>query len=324
MSFAGVNRNKRSICLDLQRPEDRETLLSLCTGADAIVENMRAGVMDRLGVGYEVVAERNPQIVYACVRGYGDPRTGRSPYADWPALDPAGQAAGGLVAATGGLYNLAITDIYAGTLMALGLLSAVHRARATGQGDFVDVAMYDAMLTLLKSNVASYGLTGKVRSPGSTPLVPFTLFPCADGEVAIAAPVERHWRELCDAMGREDLKTDERTRSNPKRTANRAFTEAQVAAWTTTLSKQEVVAALGGKVPCGPANTLAEVFADPHVAARQLLETCELPGDNPAVPTMGSAIRLLRSATGLHQPPPTLGQHQHDILAEFGLDGAQD
>ncbi len=317
--FASVNRNKRSICLDLKEADDRQVLLQLCERADAIVENMRAGVMDKLGLGYEVIAARNPSIVYATVRGYGDPRTGDSPYAQWPCLDVAGQAVGGFVEATGDLSPVAIADIYPGTLMALGLVTALLRARQTGKGDFVDVAMVDSMLTLLKSNVTQYSLTGREPNPGRRALVPFGLFPAADGRVSIAAPVERHWQILCEAMGRQDLITDERTSSNAKRAANQDFTEAQVAAWTSALSKQQILAAIGGKVPCGPANTMQEVFADPHNAARDMLQPCTLPGDNPEVVLTGSPIKFAGAPTGLYQAPPRLGQHTQEILEEFGI-----
>ena len=320
MAFAGVNRNKRSVCLDLKQPADAEILLRMCEQADAIVENMRAGVMDELGLGYEVLADRNPRIVYAAVRGFGDERTGVSPYGQWPCLDTAGQAMGGLVEATGDLYEVAIADIYPGTLMALGLVSAIHRARQRGTGDFVDVAMYDSALTLLRSHVAGYSLTGKERRPGRRALVPFGLFPATDGRFAIAAPVERHWQLLCEAMARPDLLDDERTKTNPRRSANQDFTEAEIARWTSTRSKQELLDLLGGKVPCGPANSLEEVFDDPHVAARAMLDDCQLPGDNPAVSLAGNPIKFASGPTGLYQRPPTLGEHTAEVLAEFGIE----
>lgn len=318
-AFASVNRNKRSICLDLKQAADREVLLAMCEQADAIVENMRAGVMDKLGLGWEVISERNPAIVYGTVRGYGDPRTGESPYADWPCLDVAGQSTGGLVEATGDLFGVAIADIYPGTLMALGLVSAIMKARQTGTGDFVDVSMVDAVATLLKSNIASHSLTKAERTPGKRGLVPFGLFPTRDGRIAIAAPVERHWQILCDAMGREDLKTDERTATNAKRAKNQAFTETLIAEWTATRTKAEIVELLGGHVPCGPANTMAEVMAEPHMAARDMLETYKMPGDNPELTVAGNPIKFLNSLTGLYQAPPTLGEHGEEILAEFGL-----
>jgi crotonobetainyl-CoA:carnitine CoA-transferase CaiB-like acyl-CoA transferase len=302
MAFASVNRNKRSICLDLKQADDKEILLRLCEQADAIVENMRAGVMDELGVGYETIRARNPKIVYgAC-------------------LDVAGQSVGGLVEATGDLFDVAIADIYPGTLMALGLLSAVHRARRTGDGEFFDVAMYDSVMTLIKSHIAAHGLTGAERRPGSRALVPFGLFPTSDGRIAIAAPVERHWELLCEAMQRPDLVTDERTRSNPRRSKNREFTEQQVSDWTSGKSKEEIVRVLGGKVPCGPANTLAEVFADPHVQARDMIQTFQIPGDNPTGALCGNPIKFANTATSLYQRPPRHGEHTDEILAEFGIE----
>ncbi len=320
MAFAGVNRNKRSVSLDLKDPADVEAFLSLCEQADAVVENMRAGVMDELGLSYETISARNPKIVYAVVRGFGDDRTGPSPYGTWPCLDTAGQAMGGLVEASGDLYEVAIADIYPGTLMALGLVSAVHRAKETGTGDFVDVAMYDSAMTLLRSHVAGFGLTGREPRPGRRALVPFGLFPATDGRFAIAAPVERHWRALCEAMERTDLITDERTRTNPKRSANQEFTESQIAAWTSSRSKQELLDLLGGKVPCGPANSMADIFDDPHVAARQMLDECELPGDNPTVQLAGNPIKLASGSTGLYQRPPLLGEHTDEVLAQFGIE----
>ena len=318
-AFASVNRNKRSVCLDLKNADDVERVLQLCEQADAVVENMRAGVADKLGLSFETIRSRNPKIVYAAVRGYGDPRTGPSPYADWPCLDVAGQSVSGLVEATGDIYPLALSDIYPGTLMALGLLAAVHKARVCGEGEFVDVSMYDASLSLLKSDVAGFSMTGKQRPPGSRALVPFGLFPTTDGQVAIAAPVERHWAFLCKVMNREDLIADERTNNNLKRAQNRAFTEEVVSTWSRTLSKEEVVKQLGGHVPCGPANTLEEVFNDPHIEARGMLERFQIPGDNPEMTLTANPIKFAQSPTGLHQRPPLLGEHTQEVLEEFGI-----
>ncbi|TNF88560.1 MAG: CoA transferase [Gammaproteobacteria bacterium] len=319
--FAGVNRNKRSIQLDLKQAGDWDTLLELCTRADAIVENMRAGVMDKLGLGYETIAERNPRIVYGAVRGFGDPRTGDSPYSAWPCLDVAAQSFGGLVDANGELSNVAIADIYPGTLLALGLVSAVYNAKQTGHGQFFDVAMYDAMLAMLQTNVAAYGLSGKVASEGPRRrvLVPFGLFPTSDGRVAIAAPQPNHWEALCHAMDREDLLSDERTRSNGCRVRNPEFTEAQIAAWTSQYSKDEIVQALGGRVPVGPANNMGDIFADPHTAAREMIQRFQLPGDNPEAAVAGNPIKFAGTPTGFYQAPPQLGEHTDAILAEFGL-----
>ena len=212
--FASVNRNKRSIVLDIKTDADRDTFFRLVETADAVVENAKTGVMDRAGISYERLREIKPALVYAAIRGFGDPRTGASPYADWPAFDIVAQSMGGLVAVTGpqggGGYKAgpAVGDIYPGTLAALGVVSAIHAARRTGQGQFLDVAMYDAVLALCEMIVYSYSGAGVVREPGGngTPvLCPFDIFPTRDGAVAIAAPGENHWKILCDAIGRPEL-----------------------------------------------------------------------------------------------------------------------
>lgn len=317
--FASVNRNKRGICLDLKNPDDKDVFLQLCEKADAVVENMRAGVMDELGLGYEDIRARNPQIIYGAVRGFGDPRTGDSPYSSWPCLDVAGQSFGGLVETTGDLFPIAIADIYPGTLMALGLVSAIHRAQKTGEGEFVDVSMYDAVMTLLKSNVAAYGMTRDAAKPGARQLVPFGLFPAKDGRIAIAAPVEGHWNMLCRAMEREDLVEDERTRSNLRRAKNREFTEDIITQWTSGKTKQQILDLIGGKVPCGPCNSMQEVFDDPHVAARQMIEEYQLPGNNPSISFAANPIKFAGCETGLYQGPPMLGEHTDEVLREFGI-----
>lgn len=320
--FAGVNRNKRSVLLDLKNPDEREILLRLCEKADAIVENMRTGVMNSLGLSYETIAERNPQIVYAAVRGFGDPRTGESPYSDWPCLDVAAQSLGGLVDANGDLVSVAVADIYPGTLMALGLVSAVYHAKQSGKGQFFDVAMYDSMLAMLQTNVSAFGFTRELPAPDQPrrrALVPFGLFPTADGQIAIAAPQPNHWSELCSAMERADLLTDTRSRSNGARVRNSEFVEGEITAWTQSRTKEEIMQILGGRVPVGSANNMAEIYDDPHVAARDMIQTFQLPGDNPEVAIAGNPIKFTDSPSSFYQIPPRLGEHTDEVLAEFGL-----
>ena len=326
--FASINRNKRSVVLDLKQAEDREVLLSLCERADAIVENMRVGVMDRLGVGYEVVKQRNAKIVYGALRGFGDPRTGASPYAEWPAFDIVAQSMGGLAAITGptgeGGYpsGASVGDIYPGTLLALGLLAAVHRARASGEGQFFDVAMYDATLALTETVIANYGYAEielSARGRQHPNLAPFGIFPAKDGQVAIAALGPKHWAIFCAAMGREDLVDDARTRNPFVRARNLEYVEQVVSDWTRALTKEEIMEKIGGRVPCGPVNSAADIFADPHVAARDMIQRFDLPGDNPEVAIVGSPIKFERTPTTLYRRPPRLGEHGDEVLEELGI-----
>ena len=332
--FASTNRNKRSIVLDLKQADDREILLQLCEQADAIVENMRAGVMDKLGVGYDVIAARNPQIVYGCIRGFGDPRTLESPYADWPAYDIVAQAMSGHAHITGpddgaGGYpsGVSVGDIFPGTLLALGVVSAVHHARQSGQGQFFDIAMYDAMLAFCETVVANYGYPGQrslgPRGQHHPNLMPFGLYPTSDGAVAIAAPGPNHWETLCREMGREDLISDERCKNTYIRRANQVFVEAQISAWTASMTKHEVVARLGGKVPCGPVNTAEDIYNDPHVAARNMITRFQLPGDNPEVAIVNTPFKFTGTEAGFYRRPPNLGEHTEEILAEFNIKAMQ-
>jgi len=326
--FASVNRNKRSLMLDIQQPEDRARFLKLAETADVVVENSRVGVMDRLGVGYEVLRERNRRIVYAAIRGFGDPRTGRSPYAEWPAYDVVAQCMGGLVAITGpagsaGFPNGAsIGDIFPGVLMALGVVSAVHAARRTGEGQFLDVAMYDAVLSLCETIAVNFSLNGRVLGPrgtGHPSLCPFDVYQTSDGAVAIAAPTDNHWVRLCEAIDRRDLISDERARDNPRRSANREFVTEVISTWARARTKSEVMEALGGAVPVGPANTAADIFADPHVAARDMLPEIELPGANGRMRIAGTPIKFTGTPAGVYRRPPLLGEHTDEVLAEAGI-----
>ena len=326
--FASVNRNKRSIVLDLKEQTGRECLLDLCAHADAIVENMRVGVMDRLGVGYEVIRERNTKIVYGALRGFGDPRTGKSPYAEWPAFDIVAQSMSGLAGITGptddGGYpcGVSVGDIYPGTMLALGLVAAVHRARINGEGQFFDVAMYDAMLAFNETLIANYGYSGKQLPPRGRHhpnLAPFGVFPTKDGHVAIAALSPHHWKTLCIAMQREDLIEDARTRNAFVRCRNLDFVEPVVAGWTSIHRNQSIMDMIGGEVPCGPVNTAEDIFNDPHVEAREMIRRFSLPGDNPDVAIVGSPLKFERTPTKDFARAPLLDEHGDEILKELGI-----
>jgi crotonobetainyl-CoA:carnitine CoA-transferase CaiB-like acyl-CoA transferase len=331
--FASINRNKRSVILDLTTPFGKQAALALVRRADAVVENSRAGVMDRLGLGYEVLAAVNERLVYAAIRGFGDPRTGRSPYEDWPAFDVVAQAMGGAVSMTGTedgrtlKVGPPIGDIYPATVAALGVAAALAGVARGGRGQFLDVAMYDAVLALSEQLVYRYSYTGMVTRPagnGHPQLCPFDLFEASDGYCAIAAPTESHWPTLCGIIGRPELADDDRCRTNRERVRHAPFVREQVTAWTRRHTKAEIVAALAGKVPVGPVNTAPEVFADPHVAVRQMLVDVPHPGTGGTVALPGSPIKLTGTPAGIYRRPPTLGEHTDELLAEVGLERPAD
>ncbi len=330
--FASVNRNKRSIALDLKDADDRELFFQLAERVDAVVENTRDGVMDRLGCGYEAVRARNPAIVYGAVRGFGDRRTGESPYADWPAFDIVAQCMGGLAHINGpeaapgeaGGYpaGASVGDLYPGTLMALGVVAAVHEARRTGVGQLVDVGMYDAMAFLCETLFVNYSMGGRVLGPrgaGHPNLSPFGIYPANDGGVAIAAPGPKHWEALCRVMGRDDLLEDPRTATLKARVANQSVVDAAVSAWTEAKSKHEVARLLGGQVPCGPLNTAADLFDDPHLRARNMIQSVEVPGANRDAELVANPIKFTATPLDALRRAPRLDEHRADILREFGL-----
>ena len=325
--FQSVNRGKRGVVLDLKAPSDVERLVELVRNADVLVENYSAGVMDRLGLSYERLATENPRLVYAALRGFGDPRTGASPYTQWPAFDIVAQAMGGFLGITGTADGAPVKsgpgvgDIFPAALLAFGVLAAVHHARRTGQGQFLDVAMYDAMVSLCERMVYQYSYTGEVPRPqgnGHPLLCPFDIFPTADGWVSVAAPHDGHWRILADTIGGPDLATDPRYRTNVDRVRHADEVRALVGDWLSPRTTAEVVEVLGGRVPIGPVNDVATIAADPHVAARGMLVELEQPGSDRPITVAGQPVKFTRTPTDVGRRAPTLGEHDVDaVLAEW-------
>ena len=325
--FQSVNRGKRSVVLDLKSPEGRDRLRQLVAHADVVAENFSAGVMERLGLGYETLAAINPRLVYAAIRGFGDPRTGESPYVSWPAFDVVAQAMGGFLSVTGTAgggpvkSGPGIGDIFPAALLALGIVAAVRHAERTGEGQFVDVAMYDAVLSLTERIVYQHSCTGDVPRPqgnGHPLLCPFDIFPTADGWVAIAAPTDSHWRKVAEAIGRPEMGTDERYRTNTARLAHAAEVRAAIEEWLQPRTTDDVVAALGGRVPIGPVHDVAAIFADPHVAARRMLVDLDDPGSDRPITVAGEAIKFGRTPAEPSRRGPLLGEdHPEAVLAEW-------
>lgn len=328
--FASLNRNKRSLVLDLKTRGGKEAVMRLAEKSDVLVENFAAGVMERLGLAYETLAVRNARLVYAAIRGFGDPRTGKSPYADWPAYDIVAQAMGGLVGVTGspetgGLRcGPSVGDIMPGTLAAVGIVSAVLHARRTGEGQFLDVAMYDAVLSLCEHYVYLYSYGGENPGPigNAHPfLCPFDVFDAKDGQIAIAAPTDKHWRILCDIIGQPELGKDERYARNEGRQEHSAEIRAIVGEWTARHTREEIVDVLSRLVAAGPVNTMEDIFADPHVAAREMLPEIEQVGGRP-VKLVGQPIKLTRTPSRIYRRAPVLGEDSEEILAEIGMSPA--
>lgn len=324
--FASVNRNKRSVLVDLTDADDVERIRRLIDTADIVVENFRPGVMEGMGLGYKDLRERNPKLVYAAIRGFGDPRTGASPYAGWPAYDIVAQSMGGLVSYTGTSdgENVAcgpsIGDLYPATMAVVGVLGALHHARCTGNGQFVDIGLVDAIIALCESMTWHWTYTGEVQSPQGTQhpwLCPFEIYATADGAVAIAAPHDRHWWALCEIIGRPGLKRDDRTRSARRRVIHRAQVREAIESWTAAHSTEDAVQQLAGKVPVGPVQNVADLVGSPHVRAREMLVAVEHPGSARPVITPNTPLRFTETPGGVYRRAPLLGEHTAEVLDEI-------
>jgi crotonobetainyl-CoA:carnitine CoA-transferase CaiB-like acyl-CoA transferase len=316
--FQSVNRGKRSIVLDLKTAQDAAAFRQIAGEADVLVENFSAGVMERLGLSYESLRTDNPRLIYAAVRGFGDARSGTSPYQGWPAFDVVVQAMAGIMGITGTedgtpmKVGPGVGDIFPGALLALGITSALYEARSTGLGQFVDVAMYDAVLALCERIVYQHSYTGIVPKPeGNRHPVwsPYDVLPATDGWVTIAAPSDVRWRTLCELIGRPDLAADPSLATNMQRIARRQEIFELLASWTRTKSKDEVLAQLGGRVPVGAVRDAAEISADPHVAARGMIIELEQPGTDRTLGVAGQPMKFSRTPATPHTRAPLLDEH---------------
>jgi crotonobetainyl-CoA:carnitine CoA-transferase CaiB-like acyl-CoA transferase len=326
--FQSVNRNKKSVVVNLKSPEGKELLLSLIDKADVLVENFRAGVLDRLGLPYETLIQRNPRLVYACIRGFGDPRSGRSEYVDWPSFDVVSQSMGGMMGVTGTedgqpmKVGPGVGDLIPSALCAFGILAAVIHANKTGQGQFVDVAMVDGVLSCTERAVYQYSMSGRSPRPEGShhPMFcPFGLFRATDGWVTVGCPNDHFWTRLCELMERPDLLRDERLRSNAGRVNNAAFVKREVEAFTGVRSKAQLTALFGGHFPYGPVYSAEDIFNDPHFAVREMLVQVEQPHSSEKITIAGVPVKMSRTPGGVRRRAPTLGEHTRAVLLEAGI-----
>ncbi len=323
--FVSLNRNKKSVQLDLKSNAGKQAFHKLAATADVIVENFRPGVMDRLGLSYETLALTNPRLVYAAIRGFGDPRTGESPYGKWPSYDVVAQAMGGLMAVTGPdaetptKVGPGIGDVFAGTMMSFGVMAALREAEATGKGQFLDVAMYDAMISLCERSAYLHDITGEIPKPegnGHPLLAPFGLFPASDGKVALGVVDDSFWQALAAVMGKPEFGTDPRYATRAARSYNAADVNGMVGDWTARHSKADLTEILGGRVPFGPLNTIEDIFRDPHVEARGMLAKVPHPDSSHAPWTVAAnPLRFGGHVRTDFAPPPRLGEHTDSVLA---------
>lgn len=330
--FQSCNRNKRSIAVNLKDPQGQALVRELVKGADALVENYRAGVLDKLNLGYEVLKAVKPSLVYTSVRGFGDKAGGQSPYMMWPAFDIVAQAMGGWMGITGEdaahPYKVGggVGDTVPGLFAAFGTMTALWHARATGEGQYVDIAMTDSILAMSELVVSQYSYRGVSPVPvgnGIPGLAPFGTIKVKDGVIAIAAPHDVQWAELCRLIGKPELVTDARFNSEGARWENNAALLEAIETVTLTKTKGELRALFGGRVPFSPIYTAEDIFQDPHFSARQMLPEVEQPGSARPVAVPGIPVKLSATPGAVRYRAPKLGEHTREILTEFDLQAPQ-
>jgi crotonobetainyl-CoA:carnitine CoA-transferase CaiB-like acyl-CoA transferase len=326
--FQSINRNKRSIAVDLKTEAGRRIVETLVAQSDVLIENFRAGVMERLGLSYEALKAINPRLVYASIRGFGDRRTADSPYLDWPAFDVVAQAMGGVISVTGADANAptkvgpGIGDIAPALFTAFGILAALRHAEATGIGQYVDVAMVDSVLALCERIIYSRSASGRTPHPEGNHhpmLSPFGIYPAKDGWVTLACHATPFWTQLCAALDLPELAEDPRFATQHSRTTNRRAVEAALTVRTAVFTKAELIQRLGGVVPFGPVLDAADIMADPHFAAREMVVTLAYPELGRAIEIAGVPVRMTETPGGVHSRAPRLGEHTEAVLRAAGF-----
>ena len=325
--FMSVNRGKRSITLNLKTQRGREIFLQLVKQCDVVVENFRPGTMQKLGLDYDTLKAAYPSLIYAACSGFG--QTG--PSAQQGAYDMIIQGMGGIMSITGEppspdekrapvRVGTSISDITAALFTTIGILSALHHRHQTGRGQLVDVAMLDSLVAVLENAVVRYFATGEVPQPlGSRhpAITPFEAFASADGYVIIAIGNDTLWEKFCEHVGRRELISDARFRTNADRTANHSelfpvlseiLRQRTTDAWIDALEK------IG--VPCGPINAMDKVVNHPQVQAREMITQVVHQITGPvAVP--GMPIKLSETPGSVNAPAPSLGEHTTAVLTEL-------
>ena len=323
-AFLAVNRNKRSVMLDLKSDAGRAAFHRLAEGADVVLENNRPGVSARLGVDYETLRERNPRLVYASISGFG--QTG--PYAQRPGYDLIAQGLSGVMSVTGEpdgnpvKCGIPIGDLSAGLFCAVAILSALHARERTGRGQYVDTSLFEGALALSIWETAELWATGRVPGKlGSAHRLtaPYQALETADGYITVGGNTQPLFQRLCSTIGAPQLTEDPRFATNDARMANVSDLVAELEAVLRARTTEEWVAALvEGGVPCGPIHDYAEVFADEHTQAREMEVTVEHPVEG-TVRALGIPVKLSDTPGAVRRPAPLLGQHTEEILGEAGF-----
>jgi formyl-CoA transferase len=324
LGFLNMNRNKRSITLDLKSEAGRSAFLRLAETADVVVENYRPGAMKRLGVDYEAVRAVNPGVIYASISGFG--QTG--PWADRPGFDLIAQAASGIISVTGdpagppARAGVPVTDLGCSLFALYAILAAYIGRQATGRGQYIDASLYEAGIAFSIWDISEYWGTGRVPHRLGTAnrmAAPYEAVRAKDGYFVIGANNDRLWLRLCEIINRPDLAANPSYRTNADRLGNREALATDLEKTFLTQDRDHWVSLLlQAGVPAGPISDYAEVFASDHARAREMKMTVAHPVEG-AVPNIGFPVKLMGTPQQIRRPPPLLGEHNDEIFAELGI-----
>ena len=325
--YLSMNRNKRNMTLNLKTPEAQDILKRLVGRADVLVENFRTGTMESFGLGYEVLQPINPRFIYCAVSVFG--RSG--PYKDRAGYEALMQAFSGVMSLTGEpdgppvRCGVSFLDLGTGMMAAYAVMNALFHRERSGQGQKVEVSLFETALSLMSYHAVGYLLTGNVpqrQGSGHPMIVPYQVFPTQDGEIFIVGSNQRLWMRLCQALSREDLLQDGRFGSNQERVTHRHVLVPMLQAETQKYSTAELSERLDkAGVPCAPVNTLDHVLTDPQTQAREMI--VDIP--HPLIPDLrllGLPIKLSDTPGSVRLPPPLKGQHTEAVLLDLGYSTA--
>ena len=321
-AFLSLNRNKRSVGLDLKRQEDLDAFLALVRTADVVIENFRPGVAERLGIGYDAVRAENPRIIYASISGFG--QTG--PYSQYPGYDLIAQAMTGVMSVMGEEGGapmksaIPLADLGAGLFCTIGILGAVIARGDSDEGQYLETSLFESALALSVWESTEYWSTGEPPKPlGSANRMsaPYQALATSDGHLTIGANNDKLWRLLCETLGAGELLADPRFVDNNRRMDNRAALAAELERLLAGGTTDEWVARLLERgVPAGPIRDYRQVLTeDPHVKARGMVTSFEHPVEGRTM-VLGSPLKLRGTPVQVRTPPPLLGQHTAEVLRD--------
>ena len=320
--YASVNRNKKSITLDLSKPEGQAIAREIAAKSAVLIENYKVGTLKRYGLGYDDLKKLNPGLVYCSVTGFGQD----GPYAPRPGYDFIFQGMGGLMSITGERdgqpgagpqkVGIAITDVLTGMYASVAILAALTHRERTGEGQYIDCALLDTIVAFNANQIVSYFCSGRIPiryGNAHAQVVPYEVFPTADGHIILAVGNDGQFKRFCEIAGCPELAEEARFTTNSQRIVHRAELIPLIAEVMRTRSKQEWIAALEeATVPCGPINNMKEVFEDPQVRHREL--RVDIPhSSGGTAPVVASPMRLSKTPVEYRIAPPLLGEHNEEI-----------